>query len=315
MGDVQLDLQKQTARATRVLGVLVYLVALTCWSLVLGLPKQTLTLFLWIWLATIAWDIRAPWRSHLAFLRDWWAPLAVLTLYMWSRGIADELGFGSVHVIEPIHADRRLFGGTLPTEYLQAHLCGVPCAHTTPPRWYDVLLTTVYYSFFFVPLLTAAGLWLRDRWAWVAFMRRWIVLYLAALVVYVTYPMAPPWMAAEKGLISPDVDRITSRGWFDLGEVGVHQSVAAVTNQVAAMPSLHAGVALLVGWFGFARLRGRWRWLLLLYPLAMGFALVYYGEHYVVDILAGFALTALVLWACAGWERRWGRGLTGRLSR
>jgi membrane-associated phospholipid phosphatase len=44
-----------------------------------------------------------------------------------------------------------------------------------------------------------------------------------------------------------------------------------------------------------------------LYPLAMGTALVYDGEHYVVDVLAGFTLTAVVMGGCALWER-WRRG-------
>jgi hypothetical protein len=44
------------------------------------------------------------------------------------------------------------------------------------------------------------------------------------------------------------------------------------------------------------------RFLLLLYPAAMSFMLVYYGEHYVVDILAGFALAAAIMWACTDWE-------------
>ena len=56
------------------------------------------------------------------------------------------------------------------------------------------------------------------------------------------------------------------------------------------------------------RLRSRWRWALLLYPLTMSFALVYYAEHYVVDIVAGYAAAALVLLACTWWERRRGVG-------
>ena len=59
-------------------------------------------------------------------------------------------------------------------------------------------------------------------------------------------------------------------------------------NNVAAMPSLHAAYALLatlVLW----RLVPVWaRVLLALYPLAMTFALVYSGEHYVVDCIAGW---------------------------
>ena len=291
-----------TPRSVRIAGVAVYLVALAGWVAVLGLPKQTLSAFLWIWLATIAWNIRAPWRTQLAFPRDWWPALAVLTLYLYSRGMADDLGF-PVHVIEPIEADRWLFGGIEPTEYLQANLCGVPCVRTMAPQWYDVVLTTVYYSFFFVPILTASVLWVRDRTAWVRFMRRYLSLSLLALVGYVTYPMAPPWMAARDGFLSANVDRITGRGWWDLGEIGIHETLSAVSNQVAAMPSLHAAVALFVSVFGINESRRRWRWLLLLYPVAMGFLLVYYAEHYVVDIIAGFTAAGLVLWGCSAWER------------
>ncbi len=293
-----------TPRSTRVASMLVYAVALVCWISVLGLPKGTFRTFAWIWLALIAWNIRAPWRQHLMFLRDWWAPLAVLTVYLYSRGLADELGFVSVHVTEPIEVDRAMFGGTLPTEYLQAQLCGIPCERSSTPAWYDVLLTTVYYSHFFVALTTAAVLWVRNRSAWVGFMRRYLSLNILALVVYITYPMAPPWMAAQDGIISSDIARITGRGWYDLSASGgFHHKLSAVGNPVAAMPSLHTAIAVFVAVYAITRLRSRWRWLLLLYPLAMSFMLVYYAEHYVIDIVAGFVAAGLVLWGCQVWER------------
>jgi hypothetical protein len=287
----------------RVASMLAYVVALMCWVRLMGLPKQALPAFGWIWLATIAWNIRAPVRAHLEFLRDWSPPLAVLTVYLYSRGLADDLGFVSVHVTEPIEADRWLFGGTLPTEFLQAKLCGDPCDRTASAHWYDAVLTTVYYSHFVVALTVASVLWLRDRNAWARFMRRYLSLSILALAVYITYPMAPPWLAAQDGLITDDIARITGRGWYDLREGNFHQKLSAVGNPVAAMPSLHAGIALFVALHGVSRLRSRWRWLLLLYPLVMSFMLVYYAEHYVVDVVAGFAAAGLVLWGCAVWER------------
>jgi hypothetical protein len=292
------------------LAVLAYGTALSCWLAVMGLPRQALPAFVWIWLATIAWDVRAPWRTHLAFLRDWSLPLAVLTAYLYSRGVADDLGFASVHVTEPVAVDRWLFGGTLPTTYLQQNLCGDPCLRSTPRHWYDVVLTTVYYSHFVVALTTAAVLWVRTRSAWVGYMRRYLSLNVLAVVVYVTYPMAPPWMAAQQGVIPDRIARITGRGWYDLADRDFHQRLSAVGNPVAAMPSLHAAVSLFVAVYGISRLRRRWRWLLLLYPLAMSFMLVYYAEHYVIDVVAGFAATGLVLWGCAGWEARRPRART-----
>ena len=301
--------------ALRVLGLLVYAVALYVWIAVVGLPKQPFLAVAWMWLAVVAWNVRRPWRAHLEFLRDWWPPLALLATYMYSRGLADELGF-TVHVTEPIRFDRWLFGGVLPTEYLQAHLCGVPCSRSLPPRWYDVLLTTVYYSHFFVTLGVAVWLWLRDRVAWVAYVRRYLSLCVVALVGYIVYPMAPPWMAARDGYVTSDVRRITGRGWYDLGHSGAtgQQRLSAVGNQVAAMPSLHTALALFVALWAIMRIQSRWRWLLLIYPAAMSFLLVYYAEHYVLDVLAGYAVVALVMAGWTWWERRSGVRLEQELS-
>ena len=59
-------------------------------------------------------------------------------------------------------------------------------------------------------------------------------------------------------------------------------------NDVAAMPSLHAAFALLFSLYLWRLVPRWWRPLLALYPLAMTFALVYSGEHYVVDCVAGW---------------------------
>src|SRR5690606_36264577 len=126
-----------------------------------------------------------------------------------------------------------------------------------------------------VGLSIAVVLWLRDRTEWIRYICRYLALNLVALDVYVAYPMAPPWMAAQQGHIPGGVERLTARGWFDLDPVGTwHQRFSAVGNQVAAMPSLHAAIAILVAVYGVSRLRSPWRWALLLYPLAMSLMLV-----------------------------------------
>ena len=299
-----------TGTQVRLLSLGTYVAAITAYTLLIGIPKQSWVAVIWLWLLTIAWDVRKPVREHLAFLRDWSIPVVLLLVYLYSRGISDDLGFVEVHITEPITADRWMFGGTLPTEWLQAHLCGDPCIRATSPNWYDVLLTTVYYSHFFVGLTIAAVLWMRNRPEWVRWMRRYLSLNFLALVIYVVYPMAPPWMASRDGYITEDISRITGRGWWEFGRGGgghsgggTHDKFSAVGNQVAAMPSLHAGIAILVAAYLISRLRSPWRWLLVLYPCAMSFMLVYYAEHYVIDIVAGGVCAALVLVGWTTWER------------
>ena len=122
----------------------------------------------------------------------------------------------------------------------------MPCVRQMPRAWFEVVLTTVYYSHFFVAPVAAAILWVRFRPAWVRFMRRYLALNILALVIYILYPMSPPWLASRNGYLTPDIARITGRGWYDLGPGNFQDEFSAVGNPVAAMPSLHAGIALFV---------------------------------------------------------------------
>lgn len=66
----------------------------------------------------------------------------------------------------------------------------------------------------------------------------------------------------------------------------------------AAMPSLHAGAALMVALFVWPSVGTVTRGALATYAVAMAVTLAYTGEHYVVDIAAGW-LVAVVATAAA----------------
>ena len=85
------------------------------WIVLVGIPNDTLSVFACLWLGTIAWNIEAPPRRHLEFLRDWWPILVGLVIYFYSRGLADEFNRGAAFQM-PIDVDRWLGGGTLPTD-------------------------------------------------------------------------------------------------------------------------------------------------------------------------------------------------------
>jgi membrane-associated phospholipid phosphatase len=106
------------------------------------------------------------------------------------------------------------------------------------------------------------------------------------------------------------VERIVGRGW---GNLNLHSATALIdqgqasVNLVAAIPSLHAGLTLAVAAFLWRRVSRKWRPLLVLYVLVMAFTLVYTAEHYVVDILLGWVLAAMVLLVVRrfeSWRRR-----------
>lgn len=200
---------------------------------------------------------------------------------------ANRLGF-PLHVDGPARADRGVFGA-VPSVWLQQHLV------TGSAHWYDAVAALVYSTHFVViPLLTAAAWFcLRDRFtAWVAAVLTFATLGMAG---YVVYPAAPPWLASDRGAIGV-VDRLSHSGWdyLHLDVLGtLTVSGQGDSNPVAAMPSLHAGSAMLVALFLWPLVHAWWRTALVGYVLLMAVALVYTGEHYVVDVVAGWLTAGL----------------------
>ncbi|WP_422774272.1 phosphatase PAP2 family protein [Plantactinospora sp. WMMC1484] len=295
------------SRRRRVVAMSIWTVAFVAAWLLIGLPTDPLYAFAWLWAATIAWRSDQPWRTHSGFARDWLPVVVLLALYNLSRGFADN--GATPHAMELVVADRWMFGwamdGQVPTVWLQQHLYDPDGIH-----WWDVLVSWVYFSHFVVTLAAAVVLWLRSRPRWGAFMRRWGFLCASGLVTYFLYPAAPPWWAAQYGMLE-EVARISTRGWREFGMHGAGNLLNAgqiAANPVAAMPSLHTAWALFVVVFFLGTTRRRWWPLLLCYPLAMTFTLVYAGEHYVIDVLVGWAyvgLTFLVVGLAERWWAAW----------
>jgi len=276
-----------------------YFVALVLWSAHYGIPVQRELVILWTCGALACASIGRPPQEVFQLLRDWLPLVLVLCAYDFTRGAADSLGIG-VHVHPMIDFDRFVFGGEVPTEWLQAHLYTPGVVH-----WWDVLFTLIYTSYFIVPFVLAGVLWARDRLAFQRFTRRLVTLALAGLVTYVVFPAAPPWVAGEQGFLGP-VYRTVSDGWEVLGTgtASLFSEGQGAVNLVAAVPSLHAASTMLVALFLWGGVRPWLRPLLLLYPLAMGITLVATGEHYFFDVLLGwiYAGTATGVWTW--WERR-----------
>jgi len=213
-------------------------------------------------------------------------PFALLImLYAECRGLA-HLAAPQPFYRPQLWLERHLFGG-VPAVWLQEHFWDGSM------RWYDAVAAKVLNLHFVVPPLVAFGLWLRKRMLFYRFATSMIVLSFASAVVFLVYPSAPPWAAAQAGLLDvvklPPVNDVSSLG----------SATPAPANPYAAIPSLHAGYAFLValtvaGLLLGSRLplRRLLAGLCFLYPLAQAVAVIYTGNHYVVDILIGCAFAA-----------------------
>jgi membrane-associated phospholipid phosphatase len=204
-------------------------------------------------------------------------PFAVLILaYAETRGLA--------HIVSPhpfyrpqLWLEQHIFGG-VPASWLQAELW-----HGTH-RWYDTAAAKLLNLHFVVPPCVAFALWMRNRRLFYRFSTSMIVLSFASAAVFFVYPSAPPWAAGDAGLL--DVVKLPP-----VNDVSALTSAAhAPANPFAAIPSLHAGYAFLVALTLAGLTRRRWLAALwFLYPLAQSIAVIYTGNHYVVDIVIGFA--------------------------
>ena len=240
-----------------------------------------------------------------------WSPLsAVLAFYWLAQWLGAPLDASSTAPsTNRVGAGLHTLGpaGSTPTCSVPSLRCGCS-THLAAgaPHWYDAAAALVYVSHFVViPLLTAI-VWFRLRHRF----RAWIVatLTMSALgcAIYVAYPAAPPWLTASHGGIGT-VARLSDVGWtaLHLQPLGRLTELAqSGSNPVAAMPSLHAATSLLVVLFLWRSVGLVSRAMLLAYALAMAATLVYTGEHYVVDVLAGWCVAGLgaatgelLLWA------------------
>lgn len=276
-----------------------YFVSLVAWSAHYGIPVQRELVIAWTCGALACASLGRHRRQILQLVLDWLPMVLVLGAYDFTRGAADSLGIG-VHAHPMIDFDRFLFFGETPTEWLQARLYEPDVVN-----WWDIAFTLVYTSYFIVPFAVAGVLWVRDRLAFLRFIGRLVSLVLAGLATYIAFPAAPPWMAAEMGLLE-EVHRTTSKGWevLGVGTAGLFSEGQASVNLVAAVPSLHSAFSALVAMFLWGRVRPRLRPLLALYPLAMGLTLIATGEHYFFDVLLGWLYAGSVMAAWGWWERR-----------
>jgi membrane-associated phospholipid phosphatase len=115
-----------------------------------------------------------------------------------------------------------------------------------------------------------------------------------AFTTYALFPAVPPWLASDQGDLGP-AQRVVGAVWSDLGvapAAAIWEKGSSFANEVAAIPSLHTAypvLILLFFWPGGNRLV---RGICLAYALAMSATLVYTGEHYVFDVLLGWAYAA-----------------------
>jgi PAP2 superfamily protein len=257
-------------------------------------------------LLTQAVAFAAPVALCVAVRRSRTRDVAVCCLQMWAYLAAyktphdDEAAQAQrVHVDYPIDIDRVLGLGELPTLRLQRAFARIDPAGGAPEwRALDRVLVWAHWAWFMVPHGSLAYILVchRGRFPRAAVMT--YAVFDVGATVYWLAPTAPPWYAASVAGRDDHAAEYVRRMMVEYGEHfwgdgwGPLYSVFG-GNPLAAMPSLHFATSLMAALLLAEQgpVAGALGWS---YTATLGFALVYLGEHYVVDLLAGAALTGVV---------------------
>jgi membrane-associated phospholipid phosphatase len=199
-----------------------------------------------------------------------------------------------VHYHLQIFFDQHLTpSGVIPTVWLQQHLYH---GHTGP---LETLAVVAYIGHFLVPLILGTVLVLGHRIeAFRILMFTLLTTSIAAMIVYILAPTAPPWLAAQDGYLT-GVHHIlkTSLYNLDMTSLAAIEGNATKYDVTAAAPSLHTAFPLICLLAAYrARLPRLAVALLAANFVAVVFAIVYTGEHYVFDVVTG-GILALGVWA------------------
>ena len=265
----------------------------------------------WGLLATVA-VLFVPVGRARSFMLSFVPYAGVWFIFSALRSLADETSLAAMLNAQVWRFERWIFGGTLPTISLQDRFY-----NPDQLRPQDYLLTFVHWSYFVVPHAVAARLWHRDPAVFRHYVSAQTLLLGVGLCIYFLIPSDPPWLSPDP-VNSPaavQVERVMDPVGKSLsgGLYSASYKVIGESNPIAAMPSIHMAITFLLV-FVARRAGPRWTLASLVYSLAMGVALVYLGEHYVVDVVVGMLVAGYGWFAAGTWFGRGAPGLPGRLS-
>jgi hypothetical protein len=231
----------------------------------------------------------------------WWAEIAmILIFYVVYSTIRNLNGGGSdipPHAFDHAHQimDLERSLGLLHEETLQDW-----AMHFRPL----ILFANYFYGSFHFIVTIAAGIFLYRRWSddYPRYRNMLAVTTALALIGFSLYPLAPPRMFPTLGF----VDTLANDPAFWSFNSGGMQSVS---NQFAAMPSVHIAWATWCALVFYPRVKHAWaKALAVAYPILTLVVIVITANHFVLDAVGGWLILA-VGWLVSGLITRAGRTL------
>ncbi len=266
----------------------------------------------------------APERQHRVY---WWKEAIIVAVfymvYSWTRnqfgsnkiaadGIPDQAFTNAVRVIRFETALNLFHEQTVQAWFL-------------PYKWFIQFWNTYYGTMHFIVTLGVfILLFVKRRDVFPQWRNTLAVMTALAIIGFAFFPLMPPRLLDEPcpatdpssyGGACIETSERPAGGWGfvdTLSEYGGpwsfdSETMASISNQYAAMPSLHIGWSTWCAIAVWPLIRNRWlKALVLLYPLATLFCIVVTANHFWVDGLGGllvFGIGSLVGWSVHRWNQ------------
>ena len=112
------------------------------------------------------------------------------------------------------------------------------------------------------------------------------------LVGFWLTPVAPPRMLGEHGFVDT-MAQFAGYGWWST-DASAPRGLGGLTNEFAAMPSLHVGWAIWCGWMMYRYGRRRWVQIAgILYPTSTVIVVMATANHFFLDVVGGAVVLLL----------------------
>ena len=210
------------------------------------------------------------------FIGDWAPFIFIFLSFEALFGIVGGLNIPP-HITEPITADLRLFG-SIPTVVLQ---------HYYRSAFLDYLGAFFYSLHLVLPVVFGFVLWKYSPKNFGKYTLALAIGTYSALVTFLVYPVAPPYIGVNQVYGAGTVTRILYSVDNNIGIPffrTIYDYISSDAN--AAFPSLHAMFPWLISLFAL-KIKKTKALPILVLPVGIWFSAVYLGEHYVIDVIGG----------------------------
>jgi len=224
--------------------------------------------------------------NHQEFFKDWFVFLAFIYMTDTLRGL---IYYAVCKFQLPVYCEyviklEKFLFGKIPSVFLQQKLLS---ENTT--TWMEEFLTLLHGTHFIAFLFVGFVIWIKNKSLFKNYKTSFYILLSGGMLSYFLVPTVPPWMAANFFEILPRIIHFN----IDIYNMFVPDlSTGFNTNPIGAMPSLHAAFPALCSFL----LWKQYKWKAFpfyIYASAVFFTIIYTGDHYIVDVIAGIILAAV----------------------